>query len=146
VKTKKIKAPVEAAPVEEVAAAPAATDAPVAERPAEQPVDIVGQTGGQQAQDQQVASLDPAAVQPAAGGYSIQIASTPSPEAAKATYAALTRKFGNVISGRGVNILKADVAGKGTVYRVRIPAGSKAEANSLCAKYKSAGGSCFVSK
>lgn len=154
VKTKKIKAPVEevaAAPVEEPAPAPQASDAPVPERPAEQPVNVVGQTGGQQtggqqAEEQQVASLEPAATTPAAGGYSIQIASTPSPEAAKATYAALTRKYGKVISGKGVSIQKADVEGKGTVYRVRIPAGSKAEANALCAKYKSAGGSCFVSK
>jgi SPOR domain len=109
-------------------------------------VNIVGQTGGQQpAGETQVAAADPAPA-PAAGAYSIQIASTPSPEAAKSTYAALSRKFGGVIGGKGVNIQKANVEGKGTVYRVRIPAGSKQDATALCSQYKSAGGSCFVTR
>lgn len=141
VKTKKIKAPA----AEEVAAAPAAPAdaAPFGERPADQPVNIVGQTGGQNtAAETQVASANPAP----SGAYSIQIASTPSPEAAKSTYAALSRKFGGVIGGKGVNIQKANVEGKGTVYRVRIPAGSKQDATALCSQYKSAGGSCFVTR
>ncbi len=145
VKTKKIKAP-----AAEKVAAVAAQDggAPVLEsRPADQPVTIVGKTGGQKAAADEtlVASADPAPA-PASGSYSIQIASTPSPEAAKSTYAALSRKFGGVIGGKGVNILKAEVDGKGTVYRVRIPAGSKQAATSMCAKYKSSGGNCFVTK
>lgn len=143
VKTKKIKAPA----VEEAAAPAAPADsAPFGERPADQPVNIVGQTGGQRpAAETQVAAADPAPA-PAAGAYSIQIASTPSPEAAKSTYAALSRKFGGVIGGKGVNIQKANVEGKGTVYRVRIPAGSKQNAAALCSDYKAAGGSCFVTK
>lgn len=145
VKTKKIKAP-----VEETAAAAPADAAPVLEsRPSDQPVNIVGKTGGADnaapAQDVQVAAAD-ATPAPSAGGYAIQIASTPSPEAAKSTYAALSRKFGGVIGGRGVNIQKAQVDGKGTVYRVRIPAGSKQEAAALCAQYKASGGNCFVTK
>lgn len=145
VKAKKIKPKA----VEESAAAaetvPVPADAaPILERPADQPVNIVGQTGGQQAAaETQVASAEPA---PASGGYSIQIASTPSPEAAKSTYAALSRKFGGVIGGKGVNIQKANVEGKGTVYRVRIPAGSKQNAAALCSDYKAAGGNCFVTK
>ncbi|MGB8817619.1 MAG: SPOR domain-containing protein [Rhizobiaceae bacterium] len=143
VKTKKIKAPA-AAKVE--AAAPADAVPVIESRPSDQPVTIVGKTGGQQAAaETQVASAD-AAPAPTAGGYSIQIASTPSPEAAKSTYAALSRKFGSVIGGKGVSIQKAAVEGKGTVYRVRIPAGSKQNAAAMCAKYKSAGGSCFVTK
>ncbi|MGO4839278.1 SPOR domain-containing protein, partial [Rhizobiaceae sp. 2RAB30] len=35
---------------------------------------------------------------------------------------------------------------KGTFWRVRIPAGNRNEAISLCESYKSAGGNCFVSK
>ncbi|MGL4490098.1 MAG: SPOR domain-containing protein, partial [Rhizobiaceae bacterium] len=82
----------------------------------------------------------------AAGTYSVQIASTPSPEAAKSTYVALTRKYGEVLIGRGVSVQKAQVEGKGTVYRVRIPAGTKQEANALCKQYKAAGGNCFITK
>jgi SPOR domain len=146
VKTKKIKAP-----TPETAKATAdenAGAAPVLEsRPADQPVNIVGKTGKSKSADEtQVAAADPVSEAPAVGGYSVQIASTPSPEAAKSTYAALSRKFGGVLGGRGVNVQKADVAGKGTVYRVRIPAGSKQEAAALCQQYKSAGGNCFITK
>jgi SPOR domain len=146
VKTKKIKAPAAEttkATIEENTGA-----APVLEsRPADQPVNIVGKTGKTPAQPEtQVAAADPVAEVPASGSYSMQIASTPSPEAAKSTYVALTRKFGSVLIGRGVNVQKAEVAGKGTVYRVRIPAGSKQEAAALCQQYKSAGGNCFITK
>ncbi|MBK5567577.1 SPOR domain-containing protein [Ensifer sp. SSB1] len=81
-----------------------------------------------------------------AGGYFIQVASLPSEAEAQKSYNSLSSKFGNVIGGRGVDIRKAEIAGKGTYYRVRIPAGSKEEANALCSKYKGAGGSCLVTK
>ncbi|WP_077961356.1 SPOR domain-containing protein [Ensifer adhaerens] len=116
-------------------------------RPAAQPVENV-----QPAQEQ--AAL-PAETQPAqqvatasvpAGGYFIQVASLPSEAEAQKSYNSLSSKFGSVIGGRGVDIRKAEIAGKGTYYRVRIPAGSKEEANALCTKYKGAGGSCLVTK
>ena len=58
----------------------------------------------------------------------------------------LSAKFANVIGGRGVDIKRAEIKNKGTYYRVRIPAGSKQEAQQLCSQYKQAGGSCLVSK
>jgi SPOR domain len=143
-------APVETAaapaPVEPVAAPkPAATQSgmpasgPVApSRPADQPVDVVGEV-----KPQQVATAGGAA---AVGGWSMQIASQPSEAAAKSSYEDLARRYGGVIGGRGVNIVKADVAGKGTFWRVRVPAGTRNEAISLCESYKAAGGNCFVSK
>lgn len=81
-----------------------------------------------------------------AGSYVIQIASLPSEAEAQKSYNNLSAKFGSVIGGRGVDIRKAEIAGKGTYYRVRIPAGSREEANALCSRYKSAGGSCLVTK
>ncbi|WP_420962343.1 SPOR domain-containing protein [Brucella sp. IR073] len=122
----------------------------VPSRPAEQPTRIVGdatQASGQ-ARPTQVASAAGAAATAAAsaGGYAIQIASTPSAEDAKKSYANLSRRYGNVIGGRGVDIRRADVPGKGTFYRVRINAGSKSEAIDLCTRYKAAGGSCFVTQ
>ncbi|HEV7321995.1 MAG TPA: SPOR domain-containing protein [Ensifer sp.] len=116
-------------------------------RPAAQPVE-----NARPAEEQ--AAL-PAETQPAqqvatasvpAGGYFIQVASLPSEAEAQKSYNSLSSKFGNVIGGRGVDIRKAEIAGKGTYYRVRIPAGSKEEANALCSKYKGAGGSCLVTK
>ncbi|HXV31746.1 MAG TPA: SPOR domain-containing protein, partial [Sinorhizobium sp.] len=81
-----------------------------------------------------------------AGSYVVQIASLPSEAEAQKSYDNLSRKFADIIGGRGVDIRKAEIAGKGTYYRVRIPAGSREEANSLCSRYKGAGGSCLVTK
>ncbi|MDP9809319.1 hypothetical protein J2W42_002167 [Rhizobium tibeticum] len=98
----------------------------------------------------EVAAVSPAATQAqpatAAGGYGVQIASLPSEEEAKKSYASLSKKFASVLSGRSYEIRKAEIAGKGTFYRVRIPAGSKDEAAAICEKYRAAGGSCLISK
>ncbi|KQS74427.1 hypothetical protein ASG25_00510 [Rhizobium sp. Leaf384] len=82
----------------------------------------------------------------APGSYVVQVASLPSEAEAQKSYKSLSGKFGSVIAGRGVDIKKADIAGKGTYYRVRIPAGSRDEANALCSRLKSAGGSCLVTR
>ncbi|WP_011581149.1 MULTISPECIES: SPOR domain-containing protein [Chelativorans] len=101
------------------------------------------------AQQQQVAAL---ASQPApsssaaASEWSVQIASQPSADDAQKSYQQLAQRYGNVLQGKGVNIVKADIEGKGTYYRVRIPSSSKEDAIQLCTQLKSAGGSCFVSK
>lgn len=82
----------------------------------------------------------------APGSYVVQVASLPSEAEAQKSYKSLSGKYGSVIAGRGVDIKKADIAGKGTYYRVRIPAGSRDEANALCSRLKSAGGSCLVTR
>ncbi|TIO50705.1 MAG: SPOR domain-containing protein [Mesorhizobium sp.] len=109
-------------------------------RPSDQPVDIVGEV-----KPDQVASIDPAS---AAGGgsWSMQIASQPTVESAQSTYQDLQRRYGSVLSGRKANIVKAEIAGKGTFYRVRVPAQSRNDAINLCTSYKAAGGTCFVSR
>ncbi|MCV3737748.1 SPOR domain-containing protein [Rhizobium sp. TRM96647] len=133
-------------------------------RPAEQPVDVVGTVSergrvtGTAPTETAALATEPAAqpaaaapeqAQPAAanpGGYVIQIASLPSEAEAQTSYNNLSSRFGSVIGGRGVDIKRAEIANKGTYYRVRIPAGSREEANALCAKYKAAGGSCLVTR
>ncbi|PDT14592.1 sporulation protein [Rhizobium sp. J15] len=127
-------------------------------RPAEQPVNIVGtvtekgnvRQPAQQPKTTQVAAASPAAAQPqqaaSAGGYGIQIASLPSEDEANKSYASLSKKFASVLGGRAHEIRRADIAGKGTFYRVRIPAGSKDEAAALCEQYRAAGGSCLISR
>ncbi|WP_137158125.1 SPOR domain-containing protein [Rhizobium sp. FKL33] len=152
-------APEQTAPAEsvETASAPANTPVP-SSRPAEQPVNVIGAvtdqgrvTDGQPA-EAQTASAEPQAEAPVAqtptpaGSYVIQIASLPSQSDAETSYKRLSVKFAGVIGGRGVDIKRAQIANKGTYYRVRIPAGSKQEAQELCARYKAAGGSCLVSK
>jgi hypothetical protein len=127
-------------------------------RPAEQPVNVVGtvtekgnvRPPAQQPKTTQVATAAPVAAQPqqaaSAGGYGIQIASLPSEDEANKSFASLSKKFASVLAGRSHEIRKADIAGKGTFYRVRIPAGSKDEAAALCEQYRAAGGTCLISK
>jgi hypothetical protein len=76
----------------------------------------------------------------------MQIASQPTADSAQSTYQDLARRYAGVLDGHGVNIVKADIAGKGTFYRVRVPTGSRNDAIKLCESYKAAGGNCFVSK
>ncbi|MBW8298775.1 MAG: SPOR domain-containing protein [Hydrogenophaga sp.] len=94
------------------------------------------------------AAPEPAAAQPApaAGGYYIQVASLPSEAEAEKSYKSISSKFGSVVGGRAYEIKRAEIAGKGTYYRVRISAGTKADAAALCERYKAAGGSCLVTK
>jgi hypothetical protein len=103
------------------------------------PVDTFATSATPEASPVQTASIAP-------GSYVVQVASLPSEAEAQKSYKSLTGKFGSVIAGRGVDIKKADIAGKGTYYRVRIPAGSRDEANALCSRLKSAGGSCLVTR
>ncbi|APH72238.1 SPOR domain-containing protein [Aquibium oceanicum] len=119
-------------------------------RPSDQPVEIVGSAGGNQ-RGTQVAAAPAAAQVPAipagpTSEWSMQIASQPSPEGAQKSYVNLAQRYGSILGGRGVNIVKADIAGKGTFWRVRIPAQSKADAVELCERLKAAGGSCFVAR
>jgi hypothetical protein len=138
-----------------VATATPAPKAPVpAMRPAQQPVNVVAAVTDQGNVRAPAAARPPAPAATAAnqvaslgdGGYVIQIASLPSQAEAQKSYQSLSAKFGGVIAGRGVDIKQADIAGKGTFYRVRIPAGSKPEAVALCERYRSAGGTCLVAK
>ncbi len=110
-------------------------------RPAEQPVDIVGEV-----KPEQVAAVAPAAAAPAVGSWSMQIASQPSEAAAQSSYRDLAKRYSSVLGGRQASIVKAEIAGKGTFWRVRVPAESRSEAIKLCESYKAVGGNCFVSK
>jgi hypothetical protein len=108
-------------------------------RPSDQPVDIVGEV-----KTEKVAALS--APSAANGAWSMQIASQPSEAAAQSSYQDLLRRYGSILEGHQTNIVKAEIAGKGTFWRVRVPAGSRSDAIKLCESYKSAGGNCFVSK
>ncbi|MBA8838553.1 SPOR domain-containing protein [Ochrobactrum sp. RH2CCR150] len=147
------QAPVAQAPAAEAPRLPARAPV-VPSRPAEQPVNIVGNVP-QRTQTQAPAAAAPVANQQVAsaaggaagaGGYFIQIASQPSAELAQKSYANMAQKYANVIGGRGVDIKPADIPGRGTYYRVRVQAGSRDDANALCGRLKSAGGSCLVTR
>lgn len=90
----------------------------------------------------------PATVQPVPSGelYVMQISSQRSLDAAEATYENLKLRFASLLADKGKDIQQAEVEGKGTFYRVRVPVGSKEAAIDLCSRYQSAGGSCFVTR
>ncbi|MBP1849854.1 SPOR domain-containing protein [Rhizobium halophytocola] len=93
------------------------------------------------------AASAPVANTPApAGGYYIQIASLPSEAEAQKSYRNLAARYASVIGGKGVDIKRADISGKGTYYRVRIPAGDKDAAANMCESYRAAGGSCLIAR
>jgi len=80
------------------------------------------------------------------GSFGMQVASFQSEEEAKKAFSGLKSKYGGFLAGQALEIRKAEIAGMGTRYRVRVPVGSKDEAAALCVKYRAAGGSCLVSK
>ena len=158
-------APTAQAPVEiaarEIAAEPVVENAAgeLAGEPAPSiPVPLTRGTAPAQAPTVQVAAPVEAAVNPVAavaeraapkvtpGGYVVQIASVPSADAARRTYADLASRYASIIGGRGVDYQVAEIDGRGTFHRVRVPAPSKAEAGQLCSALKAAGGSCFVTR
>ncbi|MBN8954418.1 SPOR domain-containing protein [Rhizobium sp. 60-20] len=106
------------------------------------------------AQPKQVAAATPATAAPApattsaaaGGAYGVQIASLPTEADAQKSQANLKVKFANIIGNHPLEIRKADIAGKGTYYRVRVVAGSKDEAAAICTRYRAAGGTCLISK
>lgn len=131
-------------PAQPPAKSVAAENTSAAARPAAAPA---------QPKPQQVASASPAAAPaaPAAsasasGAYGVQIASLPSEAEAQRSQTNLKAKFASVIGGHPLEIRKADIAGKGTYYRVRVVAGSKDEAADLCQRFRAAGGTCLISK
>lgn len=124
------------------------TPGSIADRPADQPVNIVNPV----AQNTQVA-VAPAAPAPAPAApaatstpYAVQLASLPSQASAQDTASNLSRRFSGVLGGRGLSIRQAVIEGRGTFYRVRVGANSRADANALCSSIKSAGGDCFVTR
>lgn len=135
---------------------PAQTAAPMpASRPAAQPANVTATITNQgnvrpappsQPAQETAAAPTPATNASSTGGYYVQIASLPSQAEAQKSYQNMSNKFASVIGGRGVDIKAAEIAGKGTFYRVRIPAGDKNEAAALCERFRSAGGSCLIAR
>lgn len=94
----------------------------------------------------------PAATQPVtpasvpAGDFVVQLASLRSEEEARATFGRLQNRFGSILSGFGPNIQRADLGDRGIYHRVRVGPMERAAADSLCQRYQSAGGDCFVQR
>jgi hypothetical protein len=111
--------PVAAAAVEQPAAAPV-----------EQPAAIPGAT-------------EVEAVSNDAPAY-VQLASQRSEAEARQTAQTMVTRFGPLFGGANMEVQRVDLGAKGIYYRVRVPANSMEQANSICTNVKAAGGDCFT--
>jgi hypothetical protein len=95
---------------------------------------------------QQVASVAPASPAASAGkggAFSVQLAGTTSEEEARDAANRLGKKFSSELGGLKPAVKKFDLGSK-SVFRVRVNGLSSEDANSLCARLKASGGTCFV--
>ncbi|MBV8664586.1 MAG: SPOR domain-containing protein [Hyphomicrobiales bacterium] len=88
----------------------------------------------------------PVASDKAGGGdWVVQLAAPRTEADAQHEAARLKKKFADALGGADIGIHKAEIKGD-TVFRVRAAGYSKADAAALCAKLKSSGGDCFITR
>ncbi len=87
-----------------------------------------------------------AAVRSGTGDFVVQLAAPGSESEARATFAALQRKYPGQLSGQAPIIRKTELAGGKTVYRLRVGPYSRDDATSMCTALQAAGGQCFIAK
>lgn len=92
----------------------------------------------------------PAAVAPpsagaASGEFMVQLSSQKSEAEAQRAISQLQARYA-ALSGRSMDVQRADLGAKGVYYRVRAAGGSQEQAASLCGQVKAAGGDCMVTK
>jgi cell division protein FtsN len=88
----------------------------------------------------------PDAPQPDLTGWTVQVASAASEDAAWSTWKKMQARH-KVLSGKSPAVVKADLGSKGIVYRVRLGGfDEQASAKKACSKLKSGGVSCFIIK
>jgi cell division septation protein DedD len=156
--------PTQAAPAAPRAAAPA----PAPQMTAAPPVRVAAATPpktNERAAPTTTASTSPAATPPSAatraaspqaaavpstqrsggGGFAVQLAAPGSESEARSVISRIQQRYGSALGGRQPTVRKAMV-GEREVFRVRVVGLSQGDANGLCERLKSAGGSCFVAR
>jgi len=86
-----------------------------------------------------------AAAVASAAGWSVQIASAASEDAAWSTFKKM-QKAHKVLNGQQPSVVKADLGAKGVFYRVRFAFEAQDDAKAACNGLKAKGVSCFVSR
>lgn len=78
-------------------------------------------------------------------GYRIQLAALKTDGEAQQTWKHLQSKHGNLLGGRQPNIVKTELGGLGTFYRLQLgPFADKASSQQLCKDFKAGGLDCFL--
>lgn len=87
-----------------------------------------------------------AAVRAGNGEFTVQLAAPGSESEARATFAALQRKYPEQLEGQSAIVRKTELAGGKTVYRLRVGPYSRDDATTMCNQLQSSGGQCFIAK
>lgn len=74
----------------------------------------------------------------------VQLASQRSEAEARTSAEAMVRRFGPLFGGANLEVQRVDLGERGIYYRVRVPASSRENANTICVNVKAAGGDCFI--
>ncbi|WP_449255430.1 SPOR domain-containing protein [Bosea sp. (in: a-proteobacteria)] len=86
------------------------------------------------------------AIRAGTGDFVVQLGAPGSEQEAKATFAALQRKYPQQLGGQSPIIRRTELAGGKTVYRLRVGPYSREGATSMCSQLQAAGGQCFIAK
>ena len=82
---------------------------------------------------------------PAAGVYQVQLVAVRTRDQAWASWSQISKKHADVLGGLKPNIVRADLGGKGVIYRLRAgPAGDESKARSICASLAKRKVDCLV--
>jgi hypothetical protein len=95
---------------------------------------------------QPAASSSAPAVRAGSGDFAVQLAAPGSESEARATFAALQRKYPDQLGSQAAIVRKTELAGGKTVFRLRVGPYSRDDATSMCTALQSAGGQCFIAK
>jgi tetratricopeptide (TPR) repeat protein len=92
-----------------------------------------------------VSRPQPSAASSGGRGYRIQLAALRSDTEAQATWKRLQSKHKKFLGARQPNIVRTELGGLGTFYRVQLgPFADKASSQNLCKEFKSGGLDCFL--
>jgi hypothetical protein len=119
------------------------TPAPVAPPPVQPKADKSATAAVAEASERIVTKAPPAPLAPeAAAGATLQLGAFPTDSGAKKTWETMSKRFA-YLADLGQSIVRAEVNGK-TYYRLRVNAGSAAQARDVCARLRVAGENCLV--
>ncbi len=79
-------------------------------------------------------------------GWTVQLVSQRDADKAWSNWDSLQKRYGSLLGGQAAAVVKADVEGQGTYYRLRVHKLEKNEAQNLCKSLKRKGTGCFVSR
>ncbi|MFV2092061.1 MAG: SPOR domain-containing protein, partial [Hyphomicrobiales bacterium] len=87
------------------------------------------------------------AVKDREGGYVVQVSAQKTLAAARGIAKRVSARHGDLFGAAKPYIIKAEISGKGTFYRVRVgPYRRQQQVASLCASLKGRGQACFTTK